>query len=189
MISTNLSTRPFYNERLVHLILLAVVVVVAAATALNVVTIVRLSGRDSQLNAQAARAERSAAAARREAERVRRSIDRTQLTSVVTGATEANQLIDRRTFSWTTLLSDFSATLPNDVRISAVAPRFERDGRMYVDLIVVGRRAEDINGFVEKLEARGAFRNIVWRSESVNPEGLRETALSGEYVGSARRAS
>jgi hypothetical protein len=189
MISTNLSTRPFYNERLVHTVLVVVSVLVLAVTALNVGTIVTLSEKDLQQNAQAARAEKKAAEARQAAERIRRSIDPSQLKAVTAAAVEANRLIDERTFSWTQLLSDFEHTLPADVRITAVTPRVDKEGRMFIDLVVVGRRAEDINEFVDKLEARGAFADIMWRQESLNNEGLRETTLVGRYIGSARRAN
>ena len=44
MIRTNLSTRPFYNERLVRLFLLGLLVLVLAATAFNVTRVLRYYG-------------------------------------------------------------------------------------------------------------------------------------------------
>ena len=43
MLRGNLSTRPFYNERLVHLALALAALIVLVVTVLNVVTLVRLS--------------------------------------------------------------------------------------------------------------------------------------------------
>ena len=40
---------------------------------------------------------------------------------------QANELIDRRTFSWTELFNPFEATLPPDVRITSVRPRVDDD--------------------------------------------------------------
>ncbi len=189
MISTNLSTRPFYNERLVRLVLLALAVLVLAITALNVWTFGALSRKDAELNQRTASAERKTNDARRAAQRIRQSINTTELGAVTVAATEANRLIGQRTFSWTQLLSEFEQTLPGDVRISGVTPRVDREGRLFVDIYVVGRRAEDINTFAEKLEARGAFADITWTDETVNDEGLRETTLNGRYVGAARRSN
>lgn len=186
MISTNLSTRPFYNERLVHTLLAIVAVAVLAVSGLNAWTIVHLSGKDGEQNAQAARAEKKTVEARRAAERIRRSIDAAELQAVTASAVEANRLIDERTFSWTQLLSDFERTLPADVRITAVTPRIEKDGRMSIQMAVVARRAEDVNEFVEKLEAQAGFSDVVPRQESLNTEGLREVILVGRYVGTAR---
>ena len=189
MISTNLSTRPFYNERLVHTALAIVGILVLAVTTLNVLTIVTLSRKDVQQSAQAARAEKRAAEARGAAQRILRGIDPSELEAVTEAATDANGLIARRAFSWTQLLSEFEQTLPADVRVAAVTPRVDKEGRLFVDMVVVGRRAEDINEFAEKLEARGAFADVTWRQEMVNPEGLRETVLNGRYVGKGRHSN
>ncbi len=185
MISTNLSTRPFYNERLVHLLLAVVALLVVGVTALSVWTIVTLSAKDAQLNAQAARAERKTNEARRAADRIRRSIDAAELNAVTASAIEANHLIDARTFSWTRLLTDFERTLPADVRITTIAPRIDREGRLSIELIVVARRVEDVNEFVEKLEKQAGFWDVVPRQESLNADGLREITLVGRYAGAA----
>ncbi len=183
MISTNLSTRPFYNERLVRTILVAAGAIVLAVTALNAWTIVTLSRKDAVQNVQSVRAEKKAAEARRAAGRIRRSIDANQLAAVTTAAAEANRLISARTFSWTDLLSEFEQTLPPDVRITNIAPTVDRDGRLLIDIVVIARRVEDVNDFVEKLEAKGGFSDVVPRQESLNNEGLREITLVGRYVG------
>jgi Tfp pilus assembly protein PilN len=189
MITTNLSTRPFYNERLVHAALAIMAVCVLGVSVLNALAIVSLKGKDAAQNAQAARAEKKIEQAREAAERIRRSIDPVELQAVAAAATEANRLIDERTFSWTRLFSDFEKTLPADVRISSVAPHIEIDGSMTIQIAVVARRAEDVNEFVDKLEAQGAFTDLVPRQETLNNDGLREIVLSGRYAGSARHAA
>ena len=189
MITTNLSTRPFYNERLVHTVLAIAAVVVLGLTAANAWAVVTLSGRDALQNAQAGRAEKKTEQARQAAERIRRSIDAVEMEAVMAAATEANHLIDERTFSWTRLFSDFEKTLPADVRIGSVMPHIERDGTMSIEIAVVARRDEDVNDFVERLEAQGGFTDVVPRQETLNNEGLREIVLAGRYVGRARGAS
>lgn len=190
MISTNLSTHPFYNERLVHIVLAVVGILVLAGAALNVAAYATLSRKDVQRAGQAARAEQKAADAHRVAQRILRSIDPAELEAVTAAASDANGLIGRRTFSWTQLLSEFEQTLPADVRVAAVTPRIDnKKGALFVDIAVVGRRAEDINEFAEKLEARGAFADVTWRQEMVNPEGLRETVLNARYIGKGRRSN
>ena len=48
MIRTNLSTRPFYNERAVHAWLLLVAALVIAASVFNVTRLLRYSGSNTQ---------------------------------------------------------------------------------------------------------------------------------------------
>ena len=49
MIRTNLSTRPFYNERAVQLWLLVLVVLVVGATAFNLFRVISYSQTDTEL--------------------------------------------------------------------------------------------------------------------------------------------
>jgi len=53
VIKANLSTRPFYNEHLVHIWLIAVAVAVLAATAFNASRVLRYSRSDTRLATQA----------------------------------------------------------------------------------------------------------------------------------------
>jgi hypothetical protein len=182
MLRTNLSTRPFYNERVVQLSLGATALVILALTAFNIVQVRSLSGRHAQLLGRVGDAERQAATLRSDAERARRSVDRSQLERVAAAAREANGLIDSRTFSWTELLNRLETTLPADVRIQSVRPIVDKDGNLTVAMIVLGRRAEDIEQFVEQLEGTRAFRHVYTRSESTNPQGLLEVSLEGWYL-------
>lgn len=186
MLRTNLATRPFYNERVVHAVLVLVAVLAVALTVFNVARIVSLSRRHAEVSGQAARAETKAAALRRAADGVRRTINTRDLEAVAIQAREANDIIDSRTFSWTDLFNQFETTLPEDARIVSVAPRIERDGRMIVTMVVVGRRTEDIDSFVERLEATGTFAGLLTHQQSVNQEGMLETILEGRYLRTPR---
>ncbi len=189
MLRTNLSTRPFYNERLVQLVLLAAALVIAALTTYNIVELRLLSSRHGQLLQSVVDDEKRATALRAEAVRARRSVDRAQLETVAAAAREANRLIDGRIFSWTELLNRLESTLPDQVRIQAIRPSTDREGRLSVSLIVLGRRAEDVEGFVERLEAAGGFSHVYSRTETTNQQGLLEVVIEGRYVPSAVAAA
>jgi hypothetical protein len=189
MLRTNLSTRPFYNERLVQLVLLGAALVIAALTTYNIVELRLLSSRHGQLLQSVVDDEKRAARLRADADRARRSVDRARLETVAAAAREANRLIDGRVFSWTELLNRLEATLPDEVRIQTIRPSTDRDGRLSVSLIVFARRAEDIEGFVERLEAAGGFNHVYSRTETVDPQGLLEVVIEGRYVPSAVAAA
>jgi hypothetical protein len=186
MLRTNLATRPFYNVRVVHAVLGAVAVLVIAITAFNIVQYARLSGRERSLGADAARAETEAAGLRAQAARLRAQINPKELQTVAAAAREANAVIDQRAFSWTDLFAEFERTLPDDVRITAVSPRVDRDGRFMVSMQVQGRRVEDVDAFIERLEADGTFRNVLPTEEQTTEQGLIEAVVDGEYVRGTR---
>lgn len=181
MLRTNLSTRPFYNVRAVRAIIMALSTVVALATAYNVIQLASLTTQQRALSADAVSAETEAGRLKREAAQARARIDQAEIDSVAAAAREANAIIDRRAFSWTTLFAQFESALPTDVRITAVQPRREPDGTFAISVAVQARRIESVDGFIEALEALGTFKNVLPTEEQTTDDGLIEAVLDGQY--------
>ena len=180
MLKTNLSTRPFYNERRVHLAAAIVALIVIAFTAWNVTRLVTLSARRTELRTQIDRDEQQAASLRARAAELERSVDNATLHAVAGSAREANAVIDRRTFSWTTFFNRLEETLPPGVVLSSVTPLVE-NGQVVVRMVVSARRFEDVDEFMEKLESSGAFKNVLSVSDIVDDDGLHRATLEGTY--------
>jgi hypothetical protein len=184
MLRTNLSTRPFYNERLVHLALALAALLVLVITVANVTKVVRLSRDNAELSARIGRDKSEAERLTREASRIRQGINQNDLKVVVAAAQEANQLIDSRTFSWTAFFNRIESELPPDVMLASVRPTINEKGTR-VTMIVLGRRTVDIDEFVEKLEATGSFEDVLPRQQSLTDEGLTQTTIEAWYVPTA----
>ena len=183
MIRTNLSTRPFYNERLVRIWLIALAIVVVAATAFNASRVLRYSRSDTRLATQASRDEARAADLRQQASRLRASVDARQIDFAAADARQANDLIDRRTFSWTELFNRFEMTLPDEVRIASVRPHVDPDGGTVLAINVMARSVDDVNEFIGNLEATGAFTNIRPAEEHTDAEtGQLASSLEAVYL-------
>jgi Tfp pilus assembly protein PilN len=180
MLRTNLSTRPFYNERAVHAAAVVLALVVLAVTAWEVSRVVKLSQYKTELNAAIARDRNEAAQRARDAAQIRGGIDQKQLALIAGAAREANQLIEQRTFSWTQLFNLLEATLPEDVMLTSVRPDF-KEGVTQVNLDVQGRRSDDIDAFWDRLEKTGAFRNIQWSAVTVTDDGLNRIQMRAAY--------
>jgi hypothetical protein len=188
MLTGNLATRPFYNERLVRTVLTAALAAVAAWTAVNAATIVSLSQQSTMLNDRTRSESARASAARAEADAVRRGLDAVQLRAVSQSAAEANALIQRRTFSWTTLFNHLEETLPPDVRLVQVQPQTDQAGRLMVSLTVVSRDIEGLDEFIRGLEGTGAFSGVVSRTDEALEDGTIQSNLQGYYAPAARTA-
>lgn len=181
MLRGNLSTRPFYNERFVRHVLAALAMAAIALTVFNVVEILRLerAGRDArqtvaQNNAQARDL-------RQKAQVIRQSINQAQLEAVRVSARDANALIDRRAFSWTALLNYFQATLPPDVRVIAVKPQVDDDGRMLVAISLLARRYADLSEFEDALEETDAFTDVLSRQLGQAEDGALRVEIQAYY--------
>jgi Tfp pilus assembly protein PilN len=182
VIRTNLSSRPFYNERLVYMWLAALAAVVVVATAFNASRVLRYSRSDTQLETQASRDESRAADLRRQAAQLRASVDPRQVDFAAADARQANELIDRRTFSWTELFNRFETTLPDDVRIASVRPRVDHDRGILLSISVLAKTVDDVNSFITNLEATGAFANVRPAEEHTDETGLLMSSLEVVYL-------
>lgn len=182
MLRTNLSTRPFYNTRAVRIGLAAVGVIAAALTVFNSVELWRLQRANRERGQSVTQNETQASELRQKARTVQQAIDQTQLSRVGAAAREANELIDRRAFSWTELLNQFQATLPPAVRISSVQPQVDNDGRLLVAMTVQSRQQEDLDLFIAALEKTGVFRGVLSRSDSSNEDGSLTSVLQAYYT-------
>ncbi len=182
MIRSNLSTRPFYNERAVQLWLLVLAFIVAVATFLNIVRVIRYSQTDTELAGQASRDEARAADLREEALRLRGSVDLQQVELASTEARQANELIDRRTFSWTDLFNQFETTFPDNVRIMAVKPTLDEKGGLVLTINVAARSVDDVDELIRNLEGTGSFTNLLSVEEHFNTDGMLEATLEGKYM-------
>jgi Tfp pilus assembly protein PilN len=182
VIRTNLSTRPFYNDRAVTVGLVVIALVVAGATAFNVTRLLRYSRSDTRLTAQAEHDEARAADLRGAAAQLRATVDPRQIDAASVQARQANDLIDRRTFSWTELLNLFETALPPDVRITSVRPRVDRKSGTTLEITVIGRTVNDVGEFMQSLGKTGAFAGVRPVEEHENEQGMWEASLETVYT-------
>ena len=182
MIRNNLSTRPFYNETAVRLWLGVFAVVVAAMTIFNVQRLIHYSRSDTELATQASRDEQLAVEKQAEATRLRGSVDTTQIETASLEAREANELIDRRTFSWTELLNRLEATQPADVRITSLRRSLDQERGNLLTITVVARNVADVNQFMENMAGTGVFTDFLATEETVDPDTNQlQVVLKGAY--------
>lgn len=180
MLTGNLATRPFYNERLVTVALIVLAVAAAVLTFFNgreLVGLTReraaLAGRIDQDRTEAARINQQTAS-------LQQSVDRGTLSTLAAATREANDLIARRTFSWSAFFSLIEKTLPFDVRLVAVSPRTER-GVFRIQMGVIGRELDDFDEFTAALLATGAFKDIVPVEQRPRDDGTFFAVLEGLY--------
>lgn len=182
MLRTNLSTKPFYNIRAVQLALGGLALLVAIMTVVSLVQLVRLNASERSLGARASQAEAEAARMREETARIRSQIDTRQLAQVAAAASEAQAIIDLRTFSWSALFTQLEETLPQNVRFTNFRPRVDRDGRFKVSVRAQARRVQDLESFLDALEATGSFSEVLATDEQTSPEGLIDALVEGVYM-------
>jgi hypothetical protein len=181
VLKTNLSTRPFYNERAVHAMAAVIAVIVVAVAAWQAVRVVKLSRYKTELNTAIQKHRSETDVRERDAAKIRAGLDQKQLAVVAAQAKEANQLIEQRTFSWTELFNVLEATLPDDVMLVAVRPEF-KDNVTQINLDLQGKSSEDIQAFWDRLEKTGAFHDVSWTAVTEGENGLDKMQMRAVYT-------
>ena len=185
MIRTNLSTRPFYNARLVTGGVAVLALLVLAATAFNVSRAMTYAGTNTELAAQASQDESTARDLIATATKLRATVDARQIEAASAEAREANALIDRRTLSWTELFNQFEATLPAEARITSVRPTIDRDRTITVVVTVAARSVDDVDQFMQRLDATRMFLDVRSTREQTTDQGQIVSTLEMTYAPSA----
>jgi hypothetical protein len=181
MIRTNLSTRPFYNVTAVRAILGLIALLVLAITVFHAMHLFSLRRSEAALSTRATDALAEAERLRGDAARIRGQVDPRELAQVASAASEANDVIAQRAFSWTRFLSQIEATLPADVRVTAIEPRIE-EGQIWVAIEVEAQRAPDLATFMDALDGESTFRNVLPARSLYAEDGVLEASIEGEYV-------
>ncbi|MEO8483374.1 MAG: hypothetical protein ABI634_14265 [Acidobacteriota bacterium] len=180
MLKGNLSTRPFYNERLVTMALAAIAIAAVLLTGYDVRRLIELSGRRSSALAKAEANEREAARIRGQAQALQQAVDRPTLTRLANYTREANTLIEQRTFSWTGVFGHLEKTLPVDVRLVSISPTVVK-GTTRLSLGIILRDLNDVSAFIDNLNATGAFYDVGPTEQRQQEDGSFAARIEASY--------
>lgn len=154
----NLASRPFRNERL-PAVLMTLALVGLLGLSIKHALVLRglLPSRTAAVEGEVRALEQELRELRSEALTLPRPTPEARLLSEWRAL---RGLVDRRTFSWTRLLSRLEDVLPAGVKISSVAPTVD-DGRITVEIAAVGRTITDGFAFMKVLEGTPDFEDVV----------------------------
>ncbi|MXZ72808.1 MAG: PilN domain-containing protein [Acidobacteria bacterium] len=181
MLTTNLATRPFYNERAIHVGLAVVGFAAIVVLAFGAVRLVELSRATDLLTREAEVAERDASAITGRSTALERGLGEELVASLASAAGEVDRLIAQRSFSWTGFFNLIDETLPPGVMLTAVRPD-TADGGLALELGVVGRNLAEIDQFIERLEATGAFMDVLVRQAELAEAGSYRAQVRGRVA-------
>lgn len=90
----------------------------------------------------------------------------------------ANQLLEKRTFSWTKFLTELEQAIPSHLALSSV--RLDQAGTM-VRLTGTATSLEDITAFTVGLQDHATFKDPILAQHRVGPNGLVEFDITLQY--------
>jgi Tfp pilus assembly protein PilN len=154
----NLATQPFRNRALPW-------TVTGVVVSLSLVALVLIISSTNQTNAKEAAVKRDAdllhnrdTQLAKEASELREALGQEELLRL----NGAQQLVDRKRFSWTRLFSDLETALPQSVKVTRISVRdvATRGSRTsaQLDMTVIGKNPDDVTDMISEMDRGGVFR-------------------------------
>jgi Tfp pilus assembly protein PilN len=170
----NFARRPFRDERPVFAAIGFAFALGLGLLLANLYQYRKFSREVGGTRAQIAWLEERAARAAKAADAARSALNGYKLSSLAQESAGLQRIVRERRFSWLALLGRLERTLPPDVRLARLAPRFESADAVSVDLAVLGRSSESVVRTLAALSKDPAFQTIQLHSEAKPDQGSPE---------------
>jgi Tfp pilus assembly protein PilN len=109
-----------------------------------------------------------------ETEAARAALNSFKVSSLAVESRGLIRIVQERRFSWTGLLARLERTLPPEVRVTRLAPRFEESGETTLDIAMLGKDADSVVRTIAAFSRDPVFDSMVLRSESSPEKGVPE---------------
>ena len=181
----NLATLPLRNERLPSVLMALGALLLLVVTARHVLTLKDLMpGRVSALDRDAAGLEQEVVKLRQEAQDLRGPRPDPERLKQWAGL---RGLVDRRAFSWSTLLNSLEDVLPPGVRLVSITPTM-KEGQVWLQMSAVARRFEDRQALFQSLQKSPEFQEVFLESSGETDSGEEFTYVARYTPGSGPAA-
>lgn len=177
--SLNLASKPFSN-RILPWALTAIILFVSLV---GLIVVVRLT---TTANRQAEQAQVGINALKQREQALletAKSMKALLTTDQQRALPSAHQLVDRKGFSWSALLAELEAALPNDVKVSRISVQdVMKDGEQTIaqlDLAVFAKSANTVNAMISSMHQQGIFQ-LDLRNQNLQ-KGRGETGTEYEF--------
>lgn len=166
--------RPFRDERPLFLVVILALAISGLLFAANV-SLYRDFHREMEgTSRQIDYLEKRRARLARQAEEMRAALNGFQIASLATESQGLVRVVGERRFSWTGLLARLERTLPPEVRVARLTPKFEDSGETSLDLALVGKNPESVVRTLAALARDPAFTSVELKSETTPEQGVPE---------------
>jgi hypothetical protein len=170
----NFARRPFRNEQPVLLVLVAAFTAALLLLVANVSLYAAFQNETAGTAQQIQSLERRRDRAARDAAASQAALNNYKVSSLAQESRALLKLVAERRFSWTGLLARLERTLPTDVRLTRLTPRFDDAAETYLDCALIGRTPDAVVRTITALSKDPSFSAVDLRSEAGPEAGTPE---------------
>lgn len=156
----NLSSVPFINNRKFYLVSLLLSGILCGVSYWNATQYLKVHSRKMEMDQVLEKTRQQIWKLEGEEQQIRGRLLRPETADFLDTVEYVNQLIDRRTFSWTELLNDLEQVVPPNVQVVSIRPRIVRN-EFGIEITANARNSEDYVSFLSNLEASRKFGGVV----------------------------
>lgn len=159
-VPVNLASEPFRRDR--SMVVASATGCVLLLISLAILTSVAISQRRQSQETRTAIARANARRSKMRAEQIKLDAQMRQPANAVVldRSILINEIIRRKSISWTRIFSDLATVLPPTVRVTVIRPQVNAKDELSLDMTVESESVEEINGFISKLEGSAVFGSV-----------------------------
>lgn len=162
----NFARRPFRDDRPVYAAAVALFVIGVAFLAANLRLVAEYRRGVADTRAAIAALEARGRRADEKANAAKTALSSYRLSTLAAESRGLTRIAAERKFSWTTLLARLERTLPGQVGVARLQPRFGSAGDIWLDMQLVARGRAAVVPTIQALSKDPAFAEVELRSES-----------------------
>ena len=178
----NLSTRPFKAYRAINLGLFVLLLILAAISAVQISSYQQYSSLDAESRAVEKQAREDSDLLSRRLDALNKELATGNAPMKLAEIEQLNQLILKKSFSWTRLFANLERLTPENVRLVNLRPFFdEATNRQGLAMEIRGRSLPDATLFLRTLEQSPVFSDVILATEIKDANGEVAFTLSSFY--------
>ncbi len=170
----NFARRPFQDDRPVYIAAVALFVVGAALLVANLRLFTEYRRQVADTREEIAALEDRKLRADRKKDASKSAVSAYKLSALAEESRGLAKIVAERRFSWTTLLARLERTLPSEVGLAHLQPRFDGDGEVWLEMQFSAKNRESVVKTIAALARDPALEGVELRSETATDPGSPE---------------
>jgi Tfp pilus assembly protein PilN len=177
----NLSTKPFKPYRAINLGLFVLLLILGAVSLMQVYSYQRYSAMAASSRAAETVAQAEADDLAASLQELNQKMAKGNATAKLSEVELLNQLLLRKSFSWTRVFANLERIMPDDVRLVSLRPFIDEQGKIGLNMEIRGRSLADATTFLRALEKSEIFTDVALALEEKMDANEVQFTLSTYY--------
>jgi Tfp pilus assembly protein PilN len=170
----NFARRPFQDDRPIYVATVVLLLLGAALLVANLRVFTEYRRQVADTRAEIEGLEERQRRADRKIDVSKTAVSTYKLSALAEESRGLAKIVAERRFSWTSLLARLERTLPHEVGLAHLSPRFEADGEVWLDMQFYAKNREAVVRTITALAKDPAFEDVELSSETTGEPGSPE---------------